>query len=371
MVNEIRASSLHRAMACVGSLSVKNVIIEEAGQAAKDGIAVGELLSEMIRQQTSKPKIGVTASNGVYLDNDMWFYANEFYETLVAKANGKHNLSTEMRIDWMTTAGVKIRGQYDVCFIKGTELHIQDLKYGFGLLEAKENWQLLAYAIGKAIGLYNTAQFIPSKIVLTIHQPRAFHDEGPTRVWEISYEELLQYREMIETMARRHAEGDRTLTTGKGCKYCPAASSCAALNHAVHSAIDTALTDWNDTEINNEDLPNYLRLLERASEVLDIKKKSMETLTISRIQNGQPVKGYSYEMTYGNRAWKSDVTPDSIKVLTGVDVMEQTMMSPNKAEKAGLSKEFTKFFTEKASRGLKLIKNDLEEEVKQVLPKPY
>ncbi len=38
----------------------------------------------------------------------------------------------------------------------------------------------------------------------------------------------------------------------------------------------------------------------------------METLTISRIQNGQPVKGYSYEMTYGNRA-KSDVTPDSIK----------------------------------------------------------
>ena len=51
--------------------------------------------------------------------------------------------------------------------------------------------------------------------------------------------------------------------------------------------------------------------------------------------------------------------------------MEQTMMSPNKAEKAGLSKEFTKFFTEKASRGLKLIKNDLEEEVKQVLPKPY
>ena len=176
---------------------------------------------------------------------------------------------------------------------------------------------------------------------------------------------------MIETMARRHAEGDRTLTTGKGCKYCPAASSCAALNHAVHSAIDTALTEWNDTEINNEDLPNYLRLLERASEVLEIKKKSMETLTISRIQNGQPVKGYSYEMTYGNRAWKSDVTPDSIKVLTGVDVMEQTMMSPNKAEKAGLSKEFTKFFTEKASRGLKLIKNDLEEEVKQVLPKPY
>ena len=40
MVNEIRASSLHQAMACVGSLSVKNVLFEEAGQAAKDGTIV-------------------------------------------------------------------------------------------------------------------------------------------------------------------------------------------------------------------------------------------------------------------------------------------------------------------------------------------
>ena len=63
MVTEIRCSSLHRPMHCLGYLGLENLVNEEAGQPAKDGTAVGELLPEMIRQRTNTPKIGTTASN--------------------------------------------------------------------------------------------------------------------------------------------------------------------------------------------------------------------------------------------------------------------------------------------------------------------
>ena len=108
MVKEIRCSSLHRPMNCYGYLSLQDLLKVEAGQPAKDGTAVGELLSEMIRQKTLKPNVGHSASNGVYFDDDMWFYASRTYETLVESAKGA-NIETEERIDWATASGPPTR----------------------------------------------------------------------------------------------------------------------------------------------------------------------------------------------------------------------------------------------------------------------
>ena len=127
MVSEIRCSSLHRPMQCLGYLSLENLLTQEAGQPAKDGTAVGELLSEMIRQGTLTPKIGTTASNGTFLDQDMWFHAQETYTNILQRAQGSR-IETEERIDWMATAGIKVRGQFDISFTGGNVLYVEDLK---------------------------------------------------------------------------------------------------------------------------------------------------------------------------------------------------------------------------------------------------
>lgn len=371
MITEIRCSSLHRPMQCLGYLSIGDRIIEEAGQPAKDGTACGELLSEMIRQRTDTPKVGTSASNGTFFDKDMWFYARDTYNTILQRAQGNH-IETEERIDWMTPAGITIRGQFDISFAVGNTLYIEDLKYGYGIVEPKENWQLIGYAIGQAQRLGKLYNYQPDYISLTIHQPRPYHEDGRVRTHVITWQELLKYYQDICQRMYDYTTGVKTLATGSACKYCDAGSACPALNRAANNSLDVVLNEWSEKPLSNSEVAEQYELLSRAYELIELRKKSIEQLAISRIQNNQIVPGYSFEMTYGDRKWKSNVTPNSIKALTGVDIIkEPEIMSPAQAEKAGVSKKITAALTEKPTKGPKLVKKDTEKEANQILPKPY
>ena len=224
MITEVRCSSLHRPMQCLGYLSLENLVKEEAGQPAKDGTAVGELLSEMIRQRTDSPKIGTTASNGTFLDQDMWFHARDVYNTILQRAQGSA-IETEERIDWVTPAGVTIRGQFDISFAVGDTLYIEDLKYGYGIVEPEMNWQLIGYAIGQCVRVDKLYGYRPRNISLTIHQPRPFHEKGRVRTWVITIQELMErYNEICDRM-KQYVDGSKELATGPACKYCTAGSS--------------------------------------------------------------------------------------------------------------------------------------------------
>lgn len=370
MVTEIRCSSLHRPMHCLGYLSLENLVKEEAGQPAKDGTAIGELLSEMIRQRTDSPKIGTTASNGTFLDQDMWFYARDTYNTILQRAQG-NLIETEERIDWMTPAGIKIRGQFDISFAVNNTLYIEDLKYGYGIVEVKDNWQLIGYAIGQCKRLHDLHGYHPEYISLTIHQPRPYHEEGRVRTNRLHASTLMEYYNQICNRMQEYVNNQGTLATGKSCKYCDAASTCPALNRSANKAIDTVMSDWTEKPLTNEEVAEQYELLQRAHDLLEIRLKSIEQLAISRIQSNQIVPGYAFEMTYGDRKWKQNVTPESIKALTGIDIVKTDVMSPNQAEKAGVSKKLTAALTEKPAKGTKLVKKDIAAEAAQILPKPY
>lgn len=374
MITEIRCSSLYRAMQCFGPLLLENLVHEEAGQPAKDGTAVGELLSEMIRQRTDSPKIGTTASNGTFLDQDMWFHARDTYNTILQRAQG-NPIETEERIDWMTPAGIKIRGQFDVSFRTQENeflvLNVPDLKFGYGIVEVKENWQLIGYAIGQCQRQHAQGLPLPQLIRLTIIQPRPYHEDGRIRDWLITFDELIQYYNQICERMQAYVNGSRTLETGKACKYCNAGSTCPALNRSANKAIDTVLCEWSEKPLTNEEVAEQYELLQRAHELLELRLKSVEQLAISRIQANQIIPGYAFEMTYGDRKWKSNVTPESIHALTGVTITKTEMLSPNQAEKAGVSKKLTSVFTEKPAKGVKLVKKDVAEEANKILPKPY
>lgn len=370
MVTEIRCSSLHRPMQCLGSLSLENLLVQEAGQPAKDGTACGELLSEMIRQCTPKPKIGATASNGTFLDQDMWYHAQDTYNTILQRAQG-NRIETEERIDWVAVPDkLKIRGQFDISFAVGDTLHIEDLKYGYGIVDVKENWQLLGYAIGQTIRLAQLHLYTPKYINLTIHQPRPYHEDGRVRSWIITYEELVNYCNQIAARMINLITGDRTLSTSKACKYCEGASVCPALNRSANKAMDTVLGEWNEKVLTNAEVAEQYELLQRAHELLELRMKSVEQLAISRIQSNQIIPGYAFEMAFGDRKWKSNVTAESIHALTGVQILKTEIMSPNQAEKAGVSKKLTTHLTEKPSKGVKLVKKNVEEAALKILTNP-
>jgi len=213
--------------------------------------------------------------------------------------------------------------------------------------------------------------YSPSRINMTIHQPRPYHEEGRVRSIEIDIAHLNEYYQLICQVMNRYARGDKTLATSKSCKYCEAGGVCPALNRAANKSLDVILTNWSEKTLTNEEVAEQYELLEKAYELVELRFKSVEQLAISRLQANQIVPGYAYEMTFGDRKWKSNVTPESIKVLTGVDVIKSDMMSPNQAEKAGVSKKLTAALTEKPSKGSKLVKKDVTKEAKLKLNKPY
>lgn len=372
MIKEIRCSSLHRPMNCIGFLSIENLQESEEGLPAKEGTACGELLSEMIRQGTPNPTFGPYATNGIFLNQDMWFYARATYQDICTRSEG-NKIETEERIDWMTKAGIKIRGQFDISFInRKTVLNIEDLKFGWKIVDVKENWQLIGYAIGQMQRLYRETGFMATHVNFRIHQPRPYHPDGRIREWFISYEELLPYWQRIEEKMIAYVNGDRTLSTGKSCQYCEALNSCPAMNRSVYKSVETVMSDdWQDKVIGNEELAKEYELLGRVQEILKIKRDSLKQLAIMRLQNNQIIPGYTYEPELGDRKWKDNVTAKSILAFTGKDITKIDILSPNQAEKMGVPRKLVAQLTERAHKGADLVKKDVTDEALKILPKPY
>lgn len=344
----IRSSKLARYMVCAGYMHL-DLEEGEGGDPAKEGTAAGEYLEGLL---TSKP-LGLVASNGVYFNEDIKFYMKGVAQNIIDRA--AEPVLCETRIDWLTRSGIWIRGQYDAAFVddKG-RLCIEDLKYGWGIVEVKENWQLLAYAIGEVM---RRGQGF-TEIALRVHQPRPHHEDGDSREWVLTYSELLEYKEKIEIRMQELADGLKTLTTSKNCKYCPGSQeACPAFSRLFYRALEVT-TEFFQDSLTDEEVAVQLDQIKRAEEVLKIKLDSLVELGTSRIKKGRLIPGYVQVDKFSNRNWKNGVTPEAIKLMTGLDVMEKQVMSPAKAEKIGLSKDFVKTLTEVKMTGVKLEKRN-------------
>lgn len=345
---EIRCSSLARPMACAGFLSFENLPEQESGPAAEEGTAAGELLERMLLGKD----IPAQARNGVYFNDEMRFHLLPIVEEI--NANRSSEVLCEQRIDWQSRSGVRIRGSYDISYIRNGHLYIDDLKYGWGIVEVKDNWQLLGYAIGEVI----RRQTLFDKIVLRIHQPRPHHEDGSTREWVLTYAELLAYKERIDARFDSIVAGYNKLETGKQCRYCAAsAEACPAFNRLFYRAIEVS-TEFVQDKIDEAELSRQLDQAARAAEVLKIKFDSLSQLATSRIKGGKIIPGYISEPSYGDRKWKEGISPEVVKVLTGKDITKTQMLSPAQAEKVGVPKEFVNSLVDRHFIGQKIIKKD-------------
>lgn len=345
---DIHCSKLARPMVCAGYVFL-DVEEPQSGEDAKEGTAAGEYLEHMLLQ---KP-IGAVATNGIYFDEDIKFYTTPIATDIFSRAASP--IVCEQKIDWQTTSGIWIRGKYDAAFVdtKG-RLCIEDLKYGWGHVEVKENWQLIGYAIGEVI---RRGQAF-SEISLKIHQPRPHHEDGPTREWIITYSELLQYKDRIENRMMEIVNGRKDLQTSSNCKYCKgAAEACPAFNKLFYRALEVS-TEFFQDSLTNEEIARQLDQIKRAEEVIKIKADSLVELGTSRIKKGQIIPGYIQEAKYSHRTWKPGISPDAIKVMTNIEVMEKTFMSPAKCEKAGVSKELVAQLSDSRMVGVKLVKKN-------------
>lgn len=341
---EIRCSKLARPMVCAGSLFF-DIKEQEPGEPAKQGTAAGDYLRHLLEHN---PSIPTHAENGVMFDDDMKFHAREAFDNIMARAQSR--VLCEQRVDFQTRSGFWIRGQYDASYTMGEDLCVDDYKYGWKLVEVERCWQLLGYGIGEV--LRRGVAF--KNIRVRILQPRPHHEAGHYREWIIPYEELLGFREEIESRMIQIAGGHKDLVTGSHCLYCPAAAeACPAFNNTLYNAIESVYEFFQDSLTDNQ-LADQLTLIHRIEEIVKIKKDSVNALAVSRMKDGKVIKGWTTEASYSDRRWKKGVTPAFLKAFTGRDPIENTMMSPAKLEKLGVKKDLVNSMTERAFIQMKL-----------------
>lgn len=235
-------------------------------------------------------------------------------------------------------------------------LHVWDYKFGHGIVEAFENWQLLDYAIG----ILGDAYLPETVLELIVIQPRAYHRDGPVRRWRIRAGDIGPYfLRLRESASLATGPNPPALVTTEGCENCRGRHACEALQRAAYRAADKA-EQFGAFDLSGHALGLELRELRRAQDVLKARVSGLEEEAAARIKKGGRVAFWMMESTPGRLAWTKPV--EEVLVLgqmLGLDLAkEPDAITPTQAlaaaKAAKLPAELFDAYTVRPSGAVKL-----------------
>lgn len=362
---KLTASDLPRFMACNGSRLLEGVPPFDTDRSlADEGDAVHWLIEQVFKGKHSADElVDRKAPNGVFITGEMVEHADQYLSDITSE----FLLGSAIRIEEDTSFSDKdwsIGGRADSIWLSGSRMTIPDFKYGWKIVEPENNWTLISHAIGF---LSRNGDYLQAvrEIRFRIYQPRPYHPRGKMREWVISYNELMQYWQQMQSALNSPSD---VCQTSANCYKCPSRSQCPALQIASMNAIDTAHSAF-DSEVSNADLSSLLDNLSRAQEVLKQSYDAFEELALHRLQAGQFIPEYTMQSGKGKTQWNKGITADFVQALTGVDVSEKNIVSPAQAKKAGVSEVTLAVLTDRPNTGLKLVRQDVSKKAEKLLGK--
>ena len=247
--------------------------------------------------------------------------------------------------------GVETFGTADLVAVQelaNTDEHmliIGDLKTGRHRVEAKENKQLMLYALGVYRRLkrrYNIAV-----VRLVIFQPYA----GGASEWDISVEGLELFAKFAQKRALlaldAYFRGKKNLKASDfkpsvdGCQWCRFSEQCAARTKTVNSVLAEELEDDFALELTPEQLVAEYEKLPLLRQHIDKVEKAMA----AALHSGKKVPGYKLvEGCPGNRAWKD---AEAVYEKYGYKLTKDVLMTPTEAVKVIPEEELKDFITRK------------------------
>lgn len=247
--------------------------------------------------------------------------------------------------------GVETFGTADLVAVQelaNTDEHmliIGDLKTGRHRVEAKENKQLMLYALGVYRRLKR--RYNITVVRLVIFQPYA----GGASEWDISVEGLELFAKFAQKRALlaldAYSRGKKNLKASDfkpsvdGCQWCRFSEQCAARTKTVNSVLAEELGDDFALELTPEQLVTEYEKLPLLRQHIDKVEKAMA----AALHSGKKVPGYKLvEGRPGNRAWKD---AEKVAELYGDKLSKEVLMTPTEAVKVIPEEELKDFITRK------------------------
>ena len=207
-------SQAERYMACPGSVMLSHgVDRSRSSAAAEEGTFAHEVSEIMFRNRAGKKKWPLPAVPKAY-DPHLLAHCETYVDTVCALTGDIH-IEVDLQFKGMHP---NLGGSSDVVNIDGPVMRVIDLKFGKSPVSAKDNPQLMGYAVGAR----KTFDVKPKVIELMIHQPRAKHSKHV-----ITDEELDAFEVELQAAAVLTDDPFAPLQmTDKGCFWCRAKPVC-------------------------------------------------------------------------------------------------------------------------------------------------
>lgn len=230
-------------------------------------------------------------------------------------------------------------------------LRLPDYKYGFGIVDVYENWQLITYASG----LIDTLGLVDAEVTIEfiIVQPRAHHKDGPVRRWKVRADKIRHLVAHARNAAIRAIPpvsleiAPPIARTGPHCLHCPARVHCATFQQSISTVLQfqgvAVRSAMDPTTVGVQ-----LSLVQDALELLQAQESALKTQAENYIRGGKRVPGFTMEPTSARLEWLPDATGAEIIALgdlLGKDLRKPPgtlnsrsgpIVTPTQAIKAGI-----------------------------------
>ena len=309
------------------SAAQRGTDIHQMGEGILNGVEYVEAQS-VIRDNSS----GDDVSSMFYANRDMLEEATAYAKYVKDLMIGPHSeLFVESNV--MILPDYDLSGHVDACVIDGTTLHVIDLKTGRGEVSAENNMQMQLYAIG----LYEEHEMFYDieNIHLHIVQDNAMIHN--TNDWELSLDDLMDFREWISERARLALQEDSVCTPSpSACQWCSHQAKCKALLDKTTEVITgefDSLDDMADTDIATDfpetvSVEDMLNLLGHQKMITNL-FKAYEQRLLDTMMAGEKVDGYKLVLGTKNKKWKNE-TEAFAKLKSWMPIAEFEDYAPRK-----------------------------------------
>ena len=328
---ELGASSSARWMNCSGSVPLaRPYLTGGASSYAAEG-TVAHTIAQAALAKEPLPSIGALVTvdgHDVLVTEEMLDAVEEYLDIvrpLLAKAQDG-GVEIKVHISSVPPTA-ECYGTADFVAIIGRKLTVVDLKYGKGVhVHVANNSQALFYALAVVETLHLDG--LIDEIEIIVCQPRI--DGAERQSWTIDIIDLWMWRDSkLIPAVQRILDGDRSLTDGPWCRFCPALAICPLMHDLAMRAAEQAFDAVTETNFPNSDdlspaqIAERLQLALRVEDWID-KLKEHAALMIHR---GEDVPGFKLVEGRSNRKWAGEDS-DVLREL-----VERGKFTPKDAER--------------------------------------
>ena len=322
----VGGSTAKRVMNCPGSVAlVQKMPPQPSNKYADEGTLLHNVIAEIVMSDKHPEEFLHTKYNDQVLTLDL--IDNKLVPALAALDVIDPNKEMEIEAETRVSFGdllPDVFGSTDLIGRIGKRAVVLDWKFGDGVaVEVEENPQLMFYAAA-AMRTEETKWAFDGveEIEMVIVQP------PQVKRWVTTPARIAQFEKELIRAVKLAQQPNAELKIGDHCRWCAAKPICPQMTGAVDRALKTSIDDL--------DAPTISAYLKNA-DMLEQWITDLRALALQMLDSGARLPDYKLVAKRAIRQWTDE---DKAKValfafgLTESEVMETSIISPAKAEKA-------------------------------------